>query len=251
MFETAILDDRGTRSRRWTMAAATLQMGFVGVLLLIPLVAPEHLQMLVKQASISMQPMREPPPVQTTNSASSTQTSAITLPQTIAARPLTAPSRILNRVAAIIDSPSDFLAVSSGPPQGPAGPFTNTNGIIGLNTTIGVVPPPPPEPVAVKPATPTGPVRVGGTVMEAKIVKKVLPVYPALAKQIRISGSVRLEGVIAKDGTIQKLKVLSGHPLLVTAAVDAVRQWVYSPTQLNGQAVEVIAPIDVNFILNN
>ena len=87
--------------------------------------------------------------------------------------------------------------------------------------------------------------------LEAKIIKRAIPIYPPLAKQARISGVVRLEGIIAKDGTIQKLRVLSGHPLLVTAAVEAVRQWVYSPTQLNGQAVEVIAPIDVNFILNN
>ena len=121
-----------------------------------------------------------------------------------------------------------------------------------FDRSIPTDPPPPPAPKpVVKAVEPTGPVRVGGTVLEAKIIKRAIPIYPPLAKQARISGVVRLEGIIAKDGTIQKLRVLSGHPLLVTAAVEAVRQWVYSPTQLNGQAVEVIAPIDVNFILNN
>jgi len=84
---------------------------------------------------------------------------------------------------------------------------------------------------------------VGGDVQAAKLVKKVTPLYPQMARQVRVSGTVELIGVIAKDGTIQQLQVVSGHPLLVKAALDAVRQWIYSPTLLNGQAVEVIAPI--------
>jgi protein TonB len=67
---------------------------------------------------------------------------------------------------------------------------------------------------------------------------------------MRISGTVQLLGIIAKDGTIQKLQVLSGHPLLRQAAIDAVSQWVYRPTILNGQPVEVEAPIDVIFNLS-
>ena len=81
------------------------------------------------------------------------------------------------------------------------------------------------------------------------LLKKVVPIYPSLARQARVSGTVQLIGVIAKDGTIQQLQVVGGHPLLVKAAVDAVRQWIYRPTLLNGQAVEVIAPIDVIFTL--
>ncbi len=84
----------------------------------------------------------------------------------------------------------------------------------------------------------------------AKIIKKVIPTYPPLARQARVSGTVQLVGIIAKDGTIQQLQVASGHPLLVKAALDAVRQWIYRPTLLNGQAVEVIAPIDVIFSLS-
>jgi len=91
---------------------------------------------------------------------------------------------------------------------------------------------------------------VGGAVQAAKLMKQVVPAYPRAAIQTRISGTVQLLGIIAKDGTIQKLQVLSGHPLLRQAAIDAVSQWVYRPTILNGQPVEVEAPIDVIFTLS-
>jgi protein TonB len=91
---------------------------------------------------------------------------------------------------------------------------------------------------------------VGGDVLAAKLIKKVLPVYPRIAVTARISGTVRLLGVVGKDGTIQQLQVLDGPPLLRAAALDAVRQWVYSPTLLNGKPVEVSAPIDVIFTLS-
>ena len=87
------------------------------------------------------------------------------------------------------------------------------------------------------------------TILTAKIIRKVTPLYPPLAKAARVSGTVRLMGIIAKDGSIQQLRVLSGPPLLIKAAVDAVQQWLYSPTVLNGRPVEVIAPIDVVFTL--
>ena len=80
-------------------------------------------------------------------------------------------------------------------------------------------------------------------------MRKVIPVYPRLAIIARISGTVRLTGIIGKDGLIQQLQVIDGPQLLVQAAVDAVRQWVYRPTMLSGKPVEVIAPIDVNFTL--
>jgi len=76
-----------------------------------------------------------------------------------------------------------------------------------------------------------------------------MPVYPPLARQARISGTVRLEAVIALSGVVQSLRVASGHPLLARAALDAVRQWVYQPTLLNGEPVEVLTQIDVNFKL--
>jgi protein TonB len=79
----------------------------------------------------------------------------------------------------------------------------------------------------------------------------VRPTYPKPAKQARIQGTVRFNAVIAKDGAIQSLQVVSGHPLLIPAATEAVRQWIYRPTQLNGESVEVQTQIDVNFTLSN
>jgi periplasmic protein TonB len=94
------------------------------------------------------------------------------------------------------------------------------------------------------------PIRVSIGVQQAKLIHKVIPVYPTLAKNARIFGVVHLVGIIAKDGTIRNLQLISGHPMLSPAALEAVRQWVYLPTLLNGEPVEVIAPIDVNFTLS-
>lgn len=91
--------------------------------------------------------------------------------------------------------------------------------------------------------------KVGGTVQAANLIRQVKPVYPQLARQARISGAVRFTAVISRDGTIQNLQLVSGHPLLVTAAQEAVKQWLYKPTLLNGEPVEVVTQIDVNFVL--
>ena len=84
----------------------------------------------------------------------------------------------------------------------------------------------------------------------ANLVRQVRPVYPPLARQARIQGTVKLTAIIAKDGTIQKLEVLGGHPLLIPSALAAVKQWRYRPTLLNGQPVEVVTQVDVNFTLS-
>lgn len=103
----------------------------------------------------------------------------------------------------------------------------------------------PPSPDAQAPR-----IRIGGNVQAAKIIKRVQPVYPPLARQTRIQGTVRLHVIIAKDGKIKQLEIVSGHPLLQQAALDAVRQWRYQPTLLNGNPVEVDTTIDVIFALN-
>lgn len=92
-------------------------------------------------------------------------------------------------------------------------------------------------------------IRVGSNVQERKLLQHPEPVYPPLAMQARISGVVHLNAIIAKDGTVENLTVASGHPLLVPAALDAVKQWLYQPTLLNGQPVEVLTQIEVNFTL--
>ena len=92
-------------------------------------------------------------------------------------------------------------------------------------------------------------IKVGGNVQGAKIVKKIPPVYPQLAKSARVSGVVHLAAIIAKDGTIQELQYVSGPALLMRAAMDAVHEWRYHPTMLNGEPVEVDTTIDVVFSL--
>ncbi|MBV8846315.1 MAG: TonB family protein, partial [Bryobacterales bacterium] len=99
-------------------------------------------------------------------------------------------------------------------------------------------------------SVPPGTIRVGGNVQAQKIVSKPVPIYPPLAKQARIQGTVSLAVHIAADGTVKDLQVISGHPLLVEAAIDAVKQWVYQPTLLNGNPVDVLTQVDVNFTLS-
>lgn len=109
-----------------------------------------------------------------------------------------------------------------------------------------------PPPAKQKPAEqpPAEPLKVGGNLQAGKLIRKVTPVYPSMAGIAHVQGTVRLTAVIGKDGTIQNLKPISGPSLLVPAATDAVKQWVYKPTILNGEPVEVQTQIDVNFNLN-
>ena len=112
-----------------------------------------------------------------------------------------------------------------------------------------------PAAISPSPATTTftvqpGTIRVGGNAQANKIVNKPVPVYPPLAKEARIQGTVRLTVHIGADGTVKDLQLVSGHPLLVAAAVDAVKQWVYQPTLLNGNPVDVLTEVDVNFTLS-
>jgi periplasmic protein TonB len=109
---------------------------------------------------------------------------------------------------------------------------------------LGSVPPPPVEaPRQVQR------IKVGGNVQMANIVSKVTPEYPAIARQARIQDHVILHAVIGSDGLMQDLKIVSGHPLLRQAALDAVRLWQFKPTMLNGTPVEVETEVDVNFVL--
>jgi TonB family protein len=99
-------------------------------------------------------------------------------------------------------------------------------------------------------ASPPQRIRVGSNVQQANLITKVTPPYPPDAKEARIQGVVNLAIIIGKDGTVQKVEVLSGEPLLTPAAMDAVKQWVYKPTLLNGNPVEVVTQVDVTFTLS-
>jgi protein TonB len=102
--------------------------------------------------------------------------------------------------------------------------------------------PPPPAPVSHHPPV--------SRMMEGNLIRRVQPDYPALARQVRVQGTVVLRAMISREGSIENLQVLSGHPMLVRAAVDAVSQWRYRPYVLNGEPVEVETEVTVNFVLS-
>ena len=140
------------------------------------------------------------------------------------------------------EEPPSAAGVIGGVPGGAGGGVLG--GIIGGLPAAPPPPPPPPKPKD------TAPIRVGGNVQAANLIKQPQPVYPPLAKAARVQGTVKFEAKISTDGTIRDLKLISGPPLLVQAAMHAVKQWVYKPTLLNGEPVEVLTTIDVNFTLS-
>ena len=159
------------------------------------------------------------------------------------------PSHVPSTILPEMKGPSPDLLAGLSVPAIPG----DDNGVpYGATMDLAQIPRPEAPKLAVQPSAPVTrtPLRVGGKVQAAKIVHQVTPVYPPLARQARISGIVRLEAVISRSGTIESLQVMSGYPLLTQAALDAVRQWVYQPTQLNGQPVEVLTQIEVNFKLS-
>ena len=176
-------------------------------------------------------------------------------PRTTAAR--TGPHVFVDRVfRQPAEIPQKIVIGTSEPPvvaaEGPVGPgIPGSPDGVPWGTGINVSPAPPPAPPRLTPpsARAMQRLKVGGIVQAAKLLHQVMPVYPPLARQARISGTVRLEAVIGRSGDIQSLQVTSGHPLLAPAALDAVRQWTYQPTLLNGEPVEVLTQIEVNFKL--
>ncbi len=121
-----------------------------------------------------------------------------------------------------------------------------------LNGAFGGFAAPPAAAAAPTPATaPAAPthIRVGGEVEAARLTHEVVPVYPVIARDARVQGTVQLSASIAPNGAVEDLHVMSGSPLLIAAAEDAVKQWKYQPTYLNGKPVEVLTEIDVKFTL--
>src|SRR5262249_3215640 len=139
-----------------------------------------------------------------------------------------------------IDMPSFGAFEGTGRPA----PFIPNVGPVPDGPSVAPLPPPPPPPVIN-----AKPVRQGGDVQAARLIHQVKPVYPPLAVQTRTQGIVVLEAVIGKDGSIDSLRVLQGSQLLNSAALDAVKQWKYRPTILNGDPVDVITTIKVTFTL--
>jgi TonB family protein len=91
------------------------------------------------------------------------------------------------------------------------------------------------------------PLRVLSEIKEQRLIYRVRPVYPKLAKQARVQGTVKVAALINESGSVERLKLISGHPFLVRAAFDAVKQWRYRPTTFNGVPVRVVTTISLTF----
>ncbi len=138
--------------------------------------------------------------------------------------------------------------VPGGVPGGVLGgiPGGQLGGTIGSFISGGMAAPPPPPPASVA----RTPLRVGGDVKEPRKIFAPQPNYPSLARQARVEGDVVIEAVIDASGNVVEAKVISGHALLLSAALEAVRQWKYEPTYLNGEAVPVRLRVTVTFQLS-
>lgn len=162
--------------------------------------------------------------------------------------PIAIPQRIAEIKEAPLPSDAEGLGgVPGGVPGGVAGGSMGgvIGGVIGGVKTAIATPP-----IAPKEIKPKEPIRVGGRVREPELIKRVEPNYPALARQTRMQGVVVIDAILDENGNVVEMKVLSGHPLLIDAAVSAVKQWKYRPTYLNDIPVPVQLNITVTFRLN-
>ena len=216
-------------SKPWTvMLSAIGQSALLGVLILVPLIYTEALpNAMLKTLIVAPPPSAAhlPIPIRTTD-----RVPVIHLPNLVA--PASIPPRISTEE---IGPPVVYLD---------GGPATGSDGK-GLSDLLQPAAPITPRLVEQKPRR----IPVGGLVESALLVNRVVPEYPAIARTAHVSGTVVLHAIIAKDGSVQELTYVSGPPLLLKAATDAVHQWRYRPTLLNGEPVEVETTINVLFNL--
>ena len=241
MFEQSLLiDHTGPRKTATFAASLTAQILVAGVLLVAPLLYHEVLPALRVPEIVPVLALSRPPEQPVVEAQTPARARGLALPD-VFRPPVVIHSDYPQAGMVVVDLDAPVMQAIPGIAALPIGSSNTLPRFDG-----------PPAASSVKPAVkaPDTPLIVGGDVQAAKLITRVLPAYPQPARQLRISGIVHLLGIIAKDGTIQRLQVLSGHPLLRQAALDAVSQWVYRPTFLNGQPVEVEAPIDVIFTLS-
>jgi len=253
MFEQTFVNTGKTKTTWAVFASFAGQIVFVGILIILPMIFFEQLPGAQLISSLVAPPPPPPPPPPP--AAAPPVKLVKVIPRQFDAGRLMAPKSIPKEVATIredeLPPPTTGVGgVVGGVPGGVAGGAVG--GVLGgiIGGVPSAAPPPPPPPKKVEVAAAPQRIRIGGSVQQAKLVRQPHPVYPPLAKQARIQGTVKLTAIISKDGTIQHLEVISGHPLLVPSALEAVKQWVYQPTLLNGEPVEVITQIDVNFTLS-
>ncbi|MGH9492808.1 MAG: energy transducer TonB [Terriglobales bacterium] len=240
MFQDSLIESGGRlkTKRLWTTLFSVVMQGFlIGIMILVPLIYTEALPKQQLMTFLVAPPPPPPPP------APAAPVQAVKVVQTdIEDGQLRTPSRIPQKVAMIKEEEAPPVSSMGGVVGGVPGgiPGGQMGGVLGgiLSST----------PVATPRIAPQR-VRVSQGVSEGNLITKVTPPYPPMAKMARVQGAVILQAVISKSGTIENLRVVSGHPMLVQSALDAVRQWRYRPYLLNGEPVEVETQITLNFSL--
>ncbi len=243
MFEDSLIESGGKlkTKRGWTsIISFAIQLMIIGVMVLIPLIFTEALPKTVTLGFLVAPPPPPPPPP-----PAAAPVKIVKVIQTdIVNGELRTPTKIPKKVEMIKEdeAPPPVMAsagVVGGVPGGvPGGSMGGVMGSI-LSATPTVAP---------KIATPQR-VRVSAGVTSGLLIRKIPPTYPPLARQARIQGTVILQAQISKTGDIQNLQLISGHPMLAPAAIEAVKQWKYKPYLLNGEPVEVETQVQVNFTL--
>ena len=236
MFEDSLMESGGRirTNQKWTTPLSFLiQAVLVGILILIPLIITEGLPTRMLMAAIVAPPPPPPPPP-----PPAPQIQHVQRVSEIVNGELRTPSKIPKKVQMIQEDeappPSTGVVggVVGGVPGGSAG------GVIG-----GLISSTAPPPTVAKPQK----LRISSGVAEGLLVNKVEPQYPSMAKIAHVQGDVVLQATISKNGQIENLRAISGHPILIQAAMDAVKQWRYRPYALNGEPVEVDTTITVRF----
>jgi len=244
MFEDSLIESGGRlkTKRGWTsMVSFAIQIGIIGVMVLIPLIFTEALP---KQQLMTFLVAAPPPPPPPPPAAAPVKIVKV-IQTDIVNGQLRTPTKIPKKVEMIKEdeAPPPVMAAAGVVGGVPGGvPGGSMSGVLGgiVNSTSAVAVP--------KMATPTR-VRVSSGVSQGLLVRRVNPTYPPLARQARIQGVVILQAQISKDGSIENLQLVSGHPMLAPAAIEAVKQWKYKPYLLNGEPVEVDTQVQVNFTL--
>jgi protein TonB len=239
MFADSLLDSHftGRAQRGWTtLTSFALQMLAVAGVLMIPLLYTEGLPKL-HLVSVSA-PIGRPSPPATTSHHTNANSAQSNFVREILVVPPSIPTGVTREVdaAPAADSAPCTICVPGALPS-----TSSTNSVVNsIGIGVPIVTPPPP----------TARLPRISHMMEGNLIYRVQPMYPPLARAARIQGAVVLRAVISRTGAIENLQTISGHPMLVIAAVDAVRQWRYRPYILNGDPVEVETQVTVNFSLS-
>lgn len=233
----------GDWKRATVPIAYILEAVLLGSLVIVPLIHTQALGLgeLNRRWVVVLSP---PPPPAAPLAARATSHA---VPRVEAHQGFLAPPRIPDFIDLLPDAPPLPESPNGGVIGGVGIPGGTRNGVLG-GLPLSFAPSLPPPPVRAAKQKPAQ-IRQGGIVVAARAIHQPRPDYPPLARMARIQGVVRLEAVISTDGTIQNLKLISGPPLLIPAALEAVARWRYQPTLLNGEPVEVLTEIDVNFHL--